>query len=295
MLYIKPMDLQYQDNIESLYSSLGRIQKPSEILTIDLSETTWVFPHSILSLVTAARLWHRWTGSYVILDNMENKIHGYLERMNLFSECSFCLRAQKSSKQYYERSTSSQRLLEVASIPSNEQSNIVVLRSALRRAKSILAMWITDVELVGSVLTMVSEIGQNIAHSQDVGYIIVQRYKQPYSNDVESASEIHLAIGDIGIGIEESLIQRDTTLKRSLSKGSDFIQHALIQGVSGKSSNRGIGLHRVCELVNRWQGSVTIRSQSSQIRITGNEIEIWDGLVEVPGVQVFIVTRGTIG
>lgn len=293
MLYLKPADLQNHENIESLYSSLGQIRKRSDILTLDLSETTWVFPHSILSIVTAARLWHRWTNSYVSLANMESKIHGYLERMNLFSECGSCLREQKSPKQYYDRSTSSQRLLEIISIPSNEQSNIVVLRSMLRRAKSILATWITDVELVGSVLTMVSEIGQNIVHSQDVGYIIIQRYKQPYSNDVEFASEIHLAIGDIGIGIEESLIQRDATLKRHFSNGSDFIQHSLIQGVSGQSSNRGIGLHRVCELVNRWQGSIMIRSQSSQIRITGSEIEIWDGLIEVPGVQVFIVVRGT--
>ncbi len=66
---------------------------------------------------------------------------------------------------------------------------------------------------------MLSEIGQNIVHSEDQGFAIIQRYKKPYSHDIERVSEISIGIADLGIGIEESLCRRTPTLTGSLHTG----------------------------------------------------------------------------
>ena len=124
------------------------------------------------------------------------------------------------------------------------------------------------------------------------GYAIIQRYKQPKTHEPDLASEIHIAVADLGIGIEESLVRCQPELRQRFQRGSQFIQHAFEQGVSGRLTLRGIGLGRVLELVQQWHGSLAIRSNRSSVRFREGAVEIKDDLAAVPGVQVSIVVRG---
>lgn len=295
MSLLQPRDLQFIDAVEGLYVSLLGLRDSSGILQLDLKNTSFVKPRGILGLVTVARLWKDWTGHPVVLSNIQHRVHAYLERMDLFTECSEFLIAanQLDETDRLDRSSNSYKLLEILPIPSDEAANARSVPDALRRAKHILGTWLDDDDLIGSVLTLLSEIGQNVIHSEDQGFAIIQRYKKPYSLNIELASEIRIGIADLGIGIEESLCRRTPSLLDRFNEGSDFILHALEQGTSGHPSVRGLGLYRVRSLVKRWQGSLTIRSFSSSIHIENDRIEVDDTLPQIPGVQVFITVRGS--
>jgi hypothetical protein len=88
MNVLQPRDLQYVDAVEGMYMSLLERGRSSEALELDLSNTSFVKPISILSLATVARLWKRWTGQPIAVINLRRSVHAYLERMDLFTEFS---------------------------------------------------------------------------------------------------------------------------------------------------------------------------------------------------------------
>lgn len=234
-MYLRSGNLQFNDQVENLYQSLHAIPISQERLTLDIAATNWVNPHSVLGIVSAARWWHRRTGHKTKLVNISDRVHRYLERMDVFDVCVTFLEAAEMlpSEMLFDRSPSSQKLLELLPIPGSDQTNHIVVRSAMRRTKEILNTWINDPSLIGSVQTVLSEIAQNVTHSEDEGFATVQRYKKPYSRDDDNESEIHIAIADLGIGIEESLSRRHPDLTQIFKQGSEYIRHALIEGVSG--------------------------------------------------------------
>ena len=297
MSCLVPRDLQFVDAVEDMYESLLLMQRHPETLELNLRNTSFAKPTSILALVTTARFWKQWTGQPVIVSNIQPRVHAYLERMDLFTECDDCLVVADclDETERLDRSSNSHRLLEILPIPSNETANARAVTDALRRAKHILETWVDDENRIRSVLTVLSEIGQNIVHSEDQGYAIIQRYKKSYSRDLERVSKIDIGIADLGIGIEESLSRRSPELRDKFRAGSDFILHALKQGTSGRPEVRGLGLFHVRDLVDKWQGSLTIRSFSSSIHIEKDHIEANDDLPEIPGVRVFITVRGSAG
>ncbi len=295
MCRLEPRDLQFADAVEAMYSTLVERQRPPDVLELDLRNTSFVKPTGVLGLITVARLWKHWTGQPAVVGNIRRNVHAYLERMDLFTECGVFLSSVEhlDETERLDRSSNSYKLLEILPIPSNEVANTRAVTDALRRAKRILVTWLDDEDLIQSVLTLLSEIGQNIVHSEDQGFAVIQRYKKPYSHDLEFASEINIGIADLGIGIEESLCRYTPDLRDRFGMGSDFIWHALEQGTSGQPSVRGLGLFRVRGLVKKWQGSLTIRSFSSSVHIENDLIEENNNLAEIPGVQVFITVRGT--
>ncbi len=294
MAYLHSGNLQSPDAIEQLFGAIRITVSDGGILHLNVSRCSFMQPRAILALISAARLWHRLTGHPVVLTNIDNRVHPYLERMDLFQVCRDFLIEQKelAKSRRFDRSPDSNKLLEVLPLPSDEDANVEAVTDGMRRAGQIMRSWIDDENRIQSALTLLSEIGQNIVHSEDVGYAIVQRYKQPYSENAELASEIHVAIADLGIGIQASLLHNNSSLKTKFEQGSDFILHALEQGVSGRAETRGIGLYQVRELVRKWQGTLTIRSDTSSLHIEDENIEIQDRLTYVPGVQVSVIVRG---
>jgi len=293
MKVLIPGNLKHAENVERLYADLSQISTYGSPIAFDLRQTYWFTPQTILGLVTACRLCQRLTGHPVLLTHLHLEAHAYLARMNLFGACRGFLSADRHPGKRYERSENSERLLELAQIPGQEPENIEVVRQILRRARAILYRWTNHRSLTDSVLTILSEVGQNITHSEDFGYAVIQRYKQQGTSDSDSASEIHIAVADLGIGIEESLVRRHPELKHAFQQGSQYIEHAFRQGVSGQLGKRGIGLDRVIALVRQWHGSLFVRSGQSSVRIEHNQVMCDDALAPIPGVQVSIMVRGT--
>lgn len=286
--------LQTPEDVEALYASLLRQGADDEPLEISLSTASFIKPVGVLGLITAARLWHQWTGRSVVLTDVWPPVHAYLERVDVFAECGDFLKitGELAESDELVRSDSSRRLLEVLSIPSEEQANAQAVTDAVRRAEQILSTWLNDAALQGSVLTVLSEIAQNIIHSRDKGFAVIQRYKQSYTLDIEYASEICIGIADLGIGIKESLCEFHPELRDKFQLGSDFIQYAMEPGTSGQLRVRGLGLAHVRDLARKWHGALTIRSFGSTVQSEHDCLEVRDDLTQIPGVQVFITVRG---
>jgi hypothetical protein len=102
-------------------------------------------------------------------------------------------------------------------------------------------------------------------------------------------------VGDLGIGIEESLGQQGARLGLAHGEappvGADAILRALQLGVTSRGDVGGVGLHLVNTLVKEWRGTLAIRSKQSSVRLVAGEAQSKNGLIEVPGTQVVITVH----
>ena len=299
---IRPLGLNSFGHIESFYHQVvDALQggQAREAIHCDLSVVSFVPPEGILALVSAARLWYLVTGYPIHLHNLRPDVHRYLERMDLFSQCGNWIRVAQelADADRLSRSTASQRLLEVLPIASEETQNAQDVTDALARASLILMSWFAaDADAVTRLLTMLSEITTNVVHSLDRGFAVMQRYRD--NDAVAFGSQVTIAVGDLGIGIQTSL-RRKENFPRNLGhqpreSGSDYILHALELGVTSRDTVGGMGLYRVRTLVHGWNGSLRIRSARSAVRISGSAVDVADDLAEIPGTQVVISVRGSL-
>lgn len=289
--------LQYED----LYSQVASLCSTNrmQLLQIDMSAVSFVSVDGLLALVCIARLWHRCSGDIVVLQHVDPKVHRYLERMDLFTHCNAWLEQDRilTDHERFDRKPNSERLLEITPIPSDESLNATAVQAALQRIRTILdSSTSRDANAVRQLYTMLSEVAQNVVHSLDQGFAIVQRYRQPLGSSLVQNYRVMISVADLGIGIEESLRRNPRSLKQDpktpLLSGSDYIIKALDVGVTSRNSSGGIGLYQVRKLVQEWQGILTIRSQRSRVQITGDRITRTDGLAEIPGTQVTIEVLG---
>jgi hypothetical protein len=297
---IRPLGLNNTLYIEQLYSELinaidgGRARSRLEI---DLSQVSFITPEGIIALISCARLWYLVTGQVANLFNSSVEVHRYLERMDLFEQCGSWLETKQSLPEWnrLSRSAASQNLLEVLPVASEEMQNAQDVTAALARAARIVESWFTaDMIAVGRLLTILSEITSNVTHSLDRGFAVIQRYRD---KDVGTlGSQVTIAVGDLGIGIEASLRKKGISHSNISSNwqgtGSDYILAAMQLGVTSRSTVGGMGLYQVSTLVHDWQGSLAIRSRRSRVRIAADGVEPRNDLAEIPGTQVVIRIGG---
>lgn len=290
--------LQYED----LYAQVAslRLTHRTQPLLVDMSAVSFVSVDGLLAFTCIARLWYRWSGCIVKLQQLQPKVHRYLERMDIFTHCSDWLEQDRilDEDERFERKPNSERLLEITPIPSDELLNAVMVQEAVHRIRMILDTSTTrDAQTVGRLCTMLSEIAQNVVHSLDQGFAIVQRYRASGGSGFMQSYRVMICVVDLGIGIESSLRRsRDSQLLNSgasLISGSDYIIKALDLGVTSRNSAGGIGLYQVRNLVHDWRGTLTIRSQRSRVQISTDRITRTDDLAEIPGTQVTIEVQGS--
>lgn len=296
MRQIRPVGLQTSDQIEALYQQLHALRDEGcSDLEIDLSFTSFLRPDGILAIVNAARLWHRWTQSRLLLTNLQSDVHKYLERIDLFTVCSKWLITTEviQEEDRYARSTASRTLLEIMPIGSIMPQLSNDIHRAYDRADAILRSWFPGRDIaIERLCKMLLEIAENIGHSRDHGFVLIQRYDgriRPHPG-----SEIVIAVADLGIGIEQSLTSRAVHPPVKVGRaaqGSDYISYALLQGVSSRSEVAGLGLWRVQQIVKDWHGELVIRSTGSMVHVTDNSCITEDELAPVPGTQVTITVR----
>lgn len=283
--------LSNQNEIEWLYKKLKGLRSSASVpLMLDVSKITFVMPEAMLALINVARLWHRWTEEVVTFENLHPDVYSYLERMDVFDVCADFLNPGTCSgnpKLYY-RSSASNTLLEVMKISSEEDQNSEDVNDAMRRAQHILTTWF-DESRAGPICTILAEIASNIIHSKDCGFATIQRYQEPGFDD---ASRVHVAITDLGIGIQESLCTKHVELKDKWAVGSEYILHAFKAGVTSRLTAGGNGLLLVKKIVQDGQGTLVVRSRCSLVRFNDTRVAHLDDLIEIPGVQVWISIKG---
>jgi len=137
-------------------------------------------------------------------------------------------------------------------------------------------------ERMGAACTLLSEVTQNVTHSGSQGYVLMQLYK------AGNGRRVHIAVGDIGRGIPDSLRKKYPQVGQS----SDYLKKSLESGITSRDIGNGLGLYQVQHLVRNGGGTLTIRSDTAMLQIYEGKVYQWDNLTRVPGTQVFITIWG---
>ena len=269
------------------------LNRQEELLTgngmLDLSDVSFVEPHSILCLLLLGRNYLRSKGEKIQLVNIPIAVHQYLGRMDFFAANIFNIRTPLNEKYMLKRSSFSSRVIEITEIPNKERKSIAVINSVIalfrKRASFILKYWMNE-SVVDYFVTVISELCQNIfEHSLDSGYLSMQTYS--YANE----NIFRFAIADSGIGIKESFAAREDLKSRT---NAELIEMALTQPISSKREF-GFGLCQVNTIIKIMKGSIYIRSGDSAVtamyhnaKSDSSVIFLKDGLTDFNGTQISI-------
>lgn len=276
---------------ELLYVELTKLKTFNEVLNLDCSALSWVDASSTLSLVLLARLWLRWTGYQTHIIGLKPDVHTYFQKLRLFDLQGITLQNTLLCEHIEPHSGQQNlRLIPPCFLPSHPQANLQVMDQILDNIENIIVEWFgEDKRLLRDILQILSELGENIQHSQDYAYLMLQRYKKSYTADT---SRIVISIVDLGLGIRYSL-GRQGLINPNLSD-SDCILQALKKGITGTGKKRGVGLDEVRYRVLRSaEGSeLRIRSGQGAVLLRPNEIIRQDNLSNIPGVQIYLSIEG---
>ena len=262
-------------------------------ITIDLEHLRFIDPYGMVGLLVLARYLRGRSVEPVIRLPRSDEVIKYLDRMDFSRHaqrlCSIDLAALWPEGEY-SRSAHSDVLLEITPITRAEDIHYIVDR-VRERAQAILTLNLhyAPAAIDGFVVAL-SEVCQNIPeHSQDVGYVAIQKY---FYGRRLGKNLVKIAVMDLGIGFRASLAPKYAT---SYKTWSDLLalRLAIFEGASRYDDpGRGQGLAAVRRFVERWKGKLTIRSGGARLGI----IPPWDrsanrqtSLVPFPGTQVSIV------
>ena len=131
-----------------------------------------------------------------------------------------CVTAPKLPSDLWSRGSSG-NLMEVRTLSDElEQNSLNDVPRILAIAQDLLLGRVTA-ERMGAACTLLSEVAQNVTHSGSQGYALMQIYK------AGNGRRVHIAVGDTGRGIPDSLHrkypqvgQSSDYLKKSLESGS---------------------------------------------------------------------------
>jgi anti-anti-sigma regulatory factor len=265
----------------------------SEQIIIDLEQVRFVDPYGMLGLLALARFLRQRGCEPVLMLPRAEEVMKYLDRMDFSRHaerlCAMDLTTLWSDGEY-SRSPHSDVLLEITPIAHSEDIHYIVDR-VRERAQTILSqnLHYAQAAIDGFVVAL-SEVCQNIPeHSQDVGYVAIQKY---FYGRRLGKNLVKIAVMDLGVGFRTSLGPKYAA---ESAEWSDLtaLRLAIFEGVSRYDDpGRGQGLSAVRRFVERWHGKLMIRSGSARL----GHSPAWDhsasrqtGLTLFPGTQVSIV------
>ena len=138
---------------------------------------------------------------------------------------------------------------------------------------------------------ILSEVCQNIVeHAEGPGWVAVQAY-----NWTKRLGRyvVVISVMDIGRGFRDSLNDEHSARYGDRWGDSAALEAAFLHGLTRfPDSGRGQGIQQIRRQVQRWDGSITIRSGTARIA----QVPEWDiadpvvdGLKPFPGAQISII------
>jgi anti-anti-sigma regulatory factor len=265
---------------------------PGDIL-IDLEQIRFVDPYGMVGLLALARFLRQRNFKPVLLLPRSDEVMKYLDRMNFSRHaeqlCAIDLTTLWPDGEY-SRSAHSDVLLEITPIARSEDIHYIVDR-VRERAQTILSQNLHyEQGAIDGFVVALSEVCQNIPeHSEDVGYVAIQKY---FYGRRLGKNVVKIAVMDLGVGFRASLAPKYAA---RAAEWTDVkaLRLAIFEGASRYDDpGRGQGLSAVRRFIERWQGKLMIRSGSARVGLS----PIWDRtstrqtqLLPFPGTQVSIV------
>ena len=262
-------------------------------IALDLEEVRFVDPYGMVGLLALARFLRQRGLRPILMLPRSGDVMNYLDRMDFSRHaeqlCSLDL-ATLWAEGEYSRSTHSDVLLEITPITRSEDIHYIVDR-VRERAQTILSqnLHYAQTAIDGFVVAL-SEVCQNIPeHSEDVGYVAIQKY---FYGRRLGKNVVKIAVMDLGVGFQASLAPR-YALRTAAWTDVAALRLAIFEGATRYDDpGRGQGLSAVRRFVERWHGKLLIRSGTARVGLSPD----WDrtatrqvGLVPFPGTQVSIV------
>jgi hypothetical protein len=283
-----------ESTFERLIQQMNSLDEiPGGEIIIDLEHLRFIDPYGMVGLLVLARLLRQRAFEPVLLLPRSDEVMKYLDRMD-FSRHAECLCTLDLTTLWpdghYSRNPHSDVLLEITPIVRSEDIHYIVAR-VRERAQTILSLNLHYAQdAIDGFVVALSEVCQNIPeHSQDVGYVAIQKY---FYGRRLGKNVVKIAVMDLGIGFQASLAPKYAA---HMAKWSDLmaLRLAMFEGASRYDDpGRGQGLSAVRRFVERWHGKLTIRSGSARIGV----IPPWDRaasrqgtLSAFPGTQVSVV------
>lgn len=249
---VGPITLRY--DFDAFTEKLSTLDKTDQ-LCFDFSRVGFVNPEALIVLITASKLAFEKVQRPVLWDKLKPDVYSYLERVNIPSVRFVQLKKPKEAKKFYRSVRPSNNLVEFSIIKGWKE-----VGDAISKTKGVLNRWFPNksIRYRQNLSTLVKETVENsIDHSgehtnEGVCYYAVQKYEQQ-----NGKVEIHIAVGDIGVGMLTSLRRVHPETKDD----TDAILGALIHGKSGRPSGRGgLGYVTIKEALAKLNGSLIIRS-----------------------------------
>jgi anti-anti-sigma regulatory factor len=283
---------------ESTFERLLRqLDSPAQIasrqMIIDLEQVRFVDPYGMVGLLVLARFLRQRSCEPVLMLPRSDEVMRYLDRMDFSRHaerlCAIDLTTLWPEGEY-SRSAHSDVLLEITPIARSEDIHYIVDR-VRERAETILSQNLHyEQAAIDGFVVALSEVCQNIPeHSEDVGYVAIQKY---FYGRRLGKNLVKIAVMDLGVGFRSSLAPKYATQS---AEWSDLtaLRLAIFEGASRYDDpGRGQGLSAVRRFVERWHGKLIIRSGSARVGLS----PVWDRsptrqskLTFFPGTQVSIV------
>jgi hypothetical protein len=267
----------FQD-VENFYAEFADLLTNSSIRNIryDLTRVEFIQPEFLLALIATAKIWYQKKGKPVEW-KCDLSLLTYLGQIGIFQILRRSIRVDDFMPGSLLQSTG-YSLMEVQHIASEPQQNSIDVSQISEICLDLFLGRVRSKQLP-QLMTLLSEITQNIIHSQSSGYA----YAQSFDNE-----RVHLGVIDTGIGIPASLASEYP----HLTKPSDYLRKSLELGVTSGIQTNGLGLYRVQQIVEANGGVLVIRSNSAMLRLNTRGVEQWDALTYIPGTQVFATVWG---
>ena len=265
---------------------------PGQVI-IDLEQVRFVDPYGMVGLLALARVLRQQGCEPVLMLPRSEEVMKYLDRMD-FSRHAERLCALDLTTLWpdgeYSRSVHSDVLLEITPIARSEDIHYIVDR-VRERAQTILSqnLHYAQAAIDGFVVAL-SEVCQNIPeHSEDVGYVAIQKY---FYGRRLGKNLVKIAVMDLGVGFRASLAPKYAAQSADWSD-QNALQLAFFEGASRYDDpGRGQGLSAVRRFVERWHGKLMIRSGSARVELSpswSRSAPRQTKLTPFPGTQVSIV------
>lgn len=257
---------------------------------LDARHVRWVDPNGMLALLLAGAAVCARQGTLPRLELPESMdVLGYLSRMGFFQEAQGIL--EFDDKAPRRGSGPSDVLLEITPIRANADVHAVVDRVQGRAGVLLDAKLGYPQTAVVPFSVILSEVCQNvIEHADGPGWVAAQAY-----NWARRLGRwvVVISVMDLGRGFRGSLTDEHAARYGDRWSDSTALEAAFLHGLTRfPDSGRGQGIQQIRRQVQRWNGSITIRSGSARI----GQYPEWDdappmvdGLAPFPGAQIGIV------
>ena len=283
MTLIVPKYCCIHDKIDGFLAQVDKVHA-DEQASLDFGKVEFINPSNLIMLVTTSRVIFDRTGKRVKWINISRDVSAYLERIDINNVDFIDFKLPSAWERLYRGTRKSKTLIELQTINDWKSCG-----DAVKLTKEILIRWFPEQlgETTNGICSLLKETAENsIDHSSDPSgqgycFYVLQKYHK------EGKNQIEIAVGDIGIGIRNSLKR---VAPDFVSSDLLAIKRALFQGMSGRpDKSGGLGYRRVREILKQRDGTIQIRSGFGSITYSAHseKQQNTEHRCSFPGTQIF--------